>query len=79
GIDVKFLQVGLLMSNNSVYSLHKTSTRPFLQKKSEEWGVEMEVVAELRFNLSKTLKCHKKNSVDVEVDFIKLSHKTGKS
>lgn len=27
GIDMKFLEVALKLSNNAVYSLHKTSTR----------------------------------------------------
>ncbi|KAK6166052.1 hypothetical protein SNE40_022835 [Patella caerulea] len=75
GIDVQFLQVGLSLTTEAVYSLHKTSTREFLKKKAEEWNAEFEVIAELRFNLAKTLKFHKKDTVDIEVDFIKLSHK----
>ena len=43
-------------------------------KKANDWGVEVEVIAELRYNLSNTLKFHKKKSVDIEVDFYRFSH-----
>lgn len=42
--------------------------REFIQKKSQEWGVKAEVIAELRYNLESTYKFHKKFSVDIEVD-----------
>lgn len=45
-----------------------------IQKKAADWGVEIEVVAELRFDLANTYKFHKKKSVDIEVDFIRFSH-----
>lgn len=75
GIDVKFLKCALAMSTGAVYSLHKSSTRSHIEKKSHDLGVNMEVVAQLRFNLAKTHKYHKKESVDIEVDFIRFSHK----
>ena len=40
------------LANHAVYSLHKTSTRDHILKKAKEWGVECEVVAELR------VSCH---------------------
>lgn len=42
--------------------------REFLKKKAVEWGVQAEVVAELRYNLEATYKFHKKSSVDIQVD-----------
>mmetsp|Transcript_22806 Transcript_22806/g.36404 ORF Transcript_22806/g.36404 Transcript_22806/m.36404 type:complete len:213 (-) Transcript_22806:1079-1717(-) len=73
GADVRFLEVALEMSNHAVYSLHKSSTRDFLQKKAtKDWGVEFEVVAQLRFDIPKMYKFHKKKSADVEVDLIRL-------
>lgn len=75
GIDIKFLKCALAMSTSAVYSLHKSSTRSHMEKKSHDFGVNMEVVAQLRFNLAKTHKYHKKESVDIEVDFIRFSHK----
>ncbi|XP_071947005.1 rRNA N(6)-adenosine-methyltransferase METTL5-like [Antedon mediterranea] len=73
GIDMVFLKLGLSMARNAVYSLHKTSTREHVIKKAKEWGVNIEIVAELRFDLPATYKFHKQKSVDIEVDFIRLS------
>ncbi|KAK3588191.1 hypothetical protein CHS0354_012252 [Potamilus streckersoni] len=78
GIDMIFLQNALGMARTAVYSLHKTATREHIQKKAAEWGVDIEVVAELRFDLANTYKFHKKKSVDIEVDFIRFSHPRGK-
>ncbi|XP_071102017.1 rRNA N(6)-adenosine-methyltransferase METTL5-like [Haliotis cracherodii] len=77
GIDMEFLRAGLDLSTSAVYSLHKTSTREHITKKASDWNVDMEVVAELRFDLVNTLKFHKKKSVDIEVDFIRFCHKPG--
>ncbi|KAL5007170.1 hypothetical protein ScPMuIL_015976 [Solemya velum] len=74
GMDMLFLRSALDISSNAVYSLHKTSTREHIKKKASDWGVELEVVAELRFDLPNTYKFHKKQSVDIEVDFIRFSH-----
>ena len=45
-------------------------------KKATEWGVSMEVMAELRFDLPATYKFHKQRSVDIEVDLIRFAHNT---
>ncbi|TNN03032.1 hypothetical protein fugu_000061 [Takifugu bimaculatus] len=74
GMDMKFLRTALTMAQTSVYSLHKTSTREHIQKKANDWGVKMEVIAELRYDLPASYKFHKKKSVDIEVDFIRFSH-----
>ncbi|XP_074648647.1 rRNA N(6)-adenosine-methyltransferase METTL5-like [Tubulanus polymorphus] len=76
GIDMEFLKLGLNMATTAVYSLHKTSTRQHLQKKAKEWGVEIEIIAELRYDLPASYRFHKQKSVDIEVDFIRLSRKT---
>ena len=60
------------MTRTAVYSLHKTATREHIKKKASEWGVNMEVLAELRFNLAASYKFHRKKSVDIEVDFIRI-------
>ena len=58
-----------------MYSLHKTSTRAFVQKHAvAEWGAaEARVVAELKFAIPKMYKHHKKASLDVAVDFWRLA------
>lgn len=56
GIDMKFLKVAIQLSRSSVYSLHKTSTRDFIQKKTKELKVEGKVIAELRYNIDSTYR-----------------------
>lgn len=75
GVDALFLEQALQLSRGAVYSLHKTSTRSFFQKKASELGVTMQVLAELRFNLPATYRFHKKRSVDVEVDLLRFESK----
>lgn len=69
GIDMKFLETAIKITNNSVYSLHKTATREYISKKIKEWNIKGEVIAELRYNIDSIYKFHKKSSVDIEVDF----------
>ncbi|PWA31447.1 hypothetical protein CCH79_00002751 [Gambusia affinis] len=73
GMDMKFLRAALTMSKMAVYSLHKTSTREHIQKKANDWGVKMEVIAELRYDLPASYRFHKKKSVDIQVDFLRFS------
>lgn len=72
GMDVKFLERAFKLSNKSVYSLHKTSTREHILKMAKQNGVQCEVLAELRYDLPHSYKFHKKSSVDIFVDFIKF-------
>lgn len=69
GIDIVFLEIACQMSNSTVYSLHKTSTRKFIEKKANEYGFEGEVIAEMRYDLPKTMKIHKQKTLDIAVDF----------
>ena len=56
-----------------MYSFHKTSTRSFLLKLiREKWGLNAEVVAEMKFDIPNMYKFHKHKSVDVEVDLIRI-------
>ncbi|KAI8320926.1 methyltransferase-like protein-like protein 5 [Martensiomyces pterosporus] len=73
GIDTVFLQAACSMARTAVYSLHKSSTREFLVKKAASWGFNCEVLAELKFDVPMMYKFHKKKSVDIEVDLIRLS------
>lgn len=68
GMDMKFLKIATQLSSNVIYSLHKSSTRDYIQKKTKELKVEGNVIAELRYNLESSLKFHKKASVDIRVD-----------
>jgi len=73
GLDLLFLQTGILLARTAVYSLHKTSTRDHVINRAKEWGVTPQVLAELRYDLPQTYKHHKKASVDIQVDFIRFS------
>lgn len=68
GMDMKFLLSAFNLAQNAVYSLHKTSTRNYIQRKANELGAGAEVIATLRYNLESTYKFHKKSTVDIEVD-----------
>lgn len=72
GMDMKFLRASLDLATTSVYSLHKTSTREHIFLKAADWGVRAQVLAELRFDLPASYKFHKKQSVDIEVDFVRF-------
>lgn len=67
GLDMEFVRAGLMMS--SVYSLHKTSTRKRSMRLAKKWGVTFDIFGQFQFNLEKTYKCDKKDSLDIEVDF----------
>jgi len=71
GADFNFLKVGtkLVRPGGHIYSLHKTSTRPFFLKKVTELGLKGSVLAEVNFDLPKTYKFHKEKTKDVQVDF----------
>lgn len=73
GADIEFLEFGLKIAND-VFSLHKTSTRGYIQKLCESRNISAEVVATMRYDLPKLYKMHKKKSVDIEVDFWHLSN-----
>jgi len=75
GLDMLFLEKALQMSSIAVYSLHKTSTREHIQRKAKEWGVGMDVIAQLRWDIPNMYAFHKKKSVDIEVDFIRFEAK----
>jgi predicted RNA methylase len=72
GIDVTFLKAATRLARKSVYSFHKSSTRPYLQKIVKQWGYEVQVVAQMKFDIPNSYKFHKKKSVDVDVDLIRV-------
>lgn len=73
GMDMKFLKTAIQLAKTAVYSLHKTTTREYIQKKTKELQVTGEVIAELCYNLESSYKFHKKSSVDIKVDVWRFS------
>ncbi|KAI6649929.1 Methyltransferase-like protein 5 [Oopsacas minuta] len=72
GIDIKFIDAAISVSCNSIYSLHKTTTRKHILEFGEMRKLQTNVLAEIRFNIDNTFKFHKKKSVDIDVDLIKF-------
>jgi len=72
GADWMFLETAL-KSASVVYSLHKTSTRSYLLEKAKrQFGCSAEVIAELKFDIPKAYKFHKKDSLDIQVDLLRF-------
>ena len=74
GMDWLFLETAL-RNSDVVYSLHKTSTRRYLlEKAAREFNCKSEVIAEMKFDIPKSYKFHKKDSVDVAVDLLRFEN-----
>lgn len=73
GIDIQFLKTAIRLARRAVYSFHKTSTRLFLMKLlRDKWGLNAEVVAEMKFDIPNMYKFHKQKCVDVDVDLLRI-------
>ncbi|GAA6058569.1 hypothetical protein JCM10212_007008 [Sporobolomyces blumeae] len=68
GIDAVFLEMGCQVAKTAVYSLNKSSTRDFLERKAKALGFKGTVIAQMKYDLPKTMAFHKQKSVDIEVD-----------
>ena len=70
GVDVAFIRCGLKVARRAVYSLHKSSTRAYLERHATHVlrAAKADVLAELRYTLPRTYAHHRKESVDIEVD-----------
>ncbi len=75
GIDISFIKTAIRLATNAVYSFHKSSTRQYLIKTVESWGYEVEVIAQMKFEIPKMYKFHKLDEVDVDVDLIRIQIK----
>eukprot|EP01065_Artemidia_motanka_P006177 TRINITY_DN13030_c0_g1_i1.p1 TRINITY_DN13030_c0_g1~~TRINITY_DN13030_c0_g1_i1.p1 ORF type:complete len:244 (+),score=74.05 TRINITY_DN13030_c0_g1_i1:88-819(+) len=83
GIDMCFLLAALRLcrADGAVYSLHKSSTRDFIARVGEKWGVKAEPLGEYSWPLASTYKHHRKGkalkdrmkSKDIQVDLWRFS------
>jgi len=73
GADIAFLEAAASFSPRAIYSLHKTSTRAYVLRRAKDLGLTGSVEAELRYDLPKTYRFHKRDSVDIQVDFIRFT------
>ncbi|CAD6575176.1 MAG: hypothetical protein CYPHOPRED_005596 [Cyphobasidiales sp. Tagirdzhanova-0007] len=77
GIDMAFLEVAAKLANTSIYSLHKSSTREYIQKRAASLGFKGQVLAEMRYDLPKSMAFHKKGTLDIQVDFWRFERLAG--
>ena len=70
GVDVRFLRCALGVARTAVYSLHKSSTRAYLERHALHVlrAASATVLAELRYELPRVYAHHRKDSVTIEVD-----------
>ncbi|GJX51663.1 zinc finger, CCHC-type containing protein [Tanacetum coccineum] len=74
GVDMEFLSVVLKVASQAVYSLHKTTTREHIKRAAlRDYNAAS---AELRYDLPKLYKFHKKKVVDIAVDLCRFVPKT---
>ncbi|KAI3818162.1 hypothetical protein L1987_11965 [Smallanthus sonchifolius] len=78
GADMEFLSVALKVASQAVYSLHKTTTREHIKRAAlrDYNASSAEVLCELRYDLPKLYKFHKKKDVDIAVDLWRFVPKT---
>lgn len=62
GLDIKFLEKASHVVTESIFSLHKTSTRSFIQKKCAQYGLEANVLGKFEYQLERTYRFHKNRS-----------------
>lgn len=72
GIDVQFLRTATRLARRSVYSFHKRSTRTFLMKTIQEWGYEVQVAAEMEFDIPQMYQFHNQKTKYIEVDLLRI-------
>ncbi|EOA17434.1 hypothetical protein CARUB_v10005737mg [Capsella rubella] len=70
GADMEFLSAAMKVASDAVYSLHKTSTREHIKRAAlRDFNAKSaEVLCELRYDLPKLYKFHKRKEVDIAVD-----------
>ena len=74
GIDSVFVEKAVSIAD-TVYSMHKSSTRKYWLRKSTEMGVSVEPIVQIYFDISKSFQFHKQKSKDIEVDVLRFCKK----
>ena len=72
GIDMLFVEKALELSSK-VYSLHKSSTREYWKNKAaEKLKSRVEPLLQVKFNIDRSFKFHRKDSRDIDVDLLRF-------
>lgn len=72
GADIAFLETALTLAN-TVYSLHKTSTRKHVILAAEKLGAKAYPLATIKYPLPKSYSFHTRQNQDIAVDFFKFT------
>jgi predicted RNA methylase len=80
GVDLIFLKMATKLTNNAIYSIHKSVTRNYIKNIAKKWNLNMEVVSQLRYNIPKIDTRNRRlektaADKDVEVDFLRFTLK----
>ncbi len=80
GIDMLFLKLAATISNNVIYSLNKSVTREYIKSKSEQLGLEMTVMCQLKYNIPKVDNRNRALAKtmpqkDIDVDLLRFTKK----
>jgi rRNA N6-adenosine-methyltransferase METTL5 len=67
GADVKFLEKALLLTNEKIFSMHKSATFEYLKKFYNNKAIKSVLRHEIEFDIPKTYKFHKENNKVVSV------------
>ncbi|MAG61137.1 DNA methylase [archaeon] len=73
-VDKKFLEMAFKITN-VVYSMHKTTTKSFVEAISKDFGFEITHHYYYKFPLAKTMSHHKKRFEYVDVDLFRMEKK----
>lgn len=71
--DMDFLQAACKMARNCVYSLHKAKTLHYIEKTCKDWGVKLEIVEMIHYELTAQYKHEAKESKNIEVYLLRFS------
>ena len=68
------------LTNNAIYSIHKSVTRNYIKNIAKKWNLNMEVVSQLKYNIPKIDTRNRRlektaADKDVEVDFLRFTLK----
>ena len=72
GIDMTFVHAALQLTDGAVYSLHKSSTRDYIQSTCRQWQVNCDVLYQIDYPLSATYHFHKEKNKVIAVDLIRF-------
>ena len=75
GIDIEFVLLACQLARRAVYSFHKTTTRDYVLRTLQTNVSNLHsvnVIAEMKFNISNTYQFHQQKSVDIAVDLIRV-------